>query len=117
MNKTLTYADEEFQIELEIHPATILDGLNKNALVGQALQAAEPDQHRQTAHIVLYPVAMGATVQKRLVINGIQQEMSFEIFLKLPEKFIMTWLEAAYEVNPHWAPVPVESPDELLKKV
>jgi len=29
-----------------------------------------------------------------------------EDFMELPEELVVTWLEAIYELNPHWAPTP-----------
>jgi hypothetical protein len=115
MQKTITLDEGKFKAEIEIHSATILDGLHKNELIGAALQAGETDNNRQTARIVLYPNAMGAAEVKLFQVDGEDKPLDFDAFLSLPEKFILDWLTAAYDVNPHWSPMTIGE-DEAKKK-
>jgi len=37
-------------------------------------------------------------------VEGLEWPMTFVEFLELPERVVDAWLEAVYELNPHWRP-------------
>lgn len=37
-------------------------------------------------------------------VKGLEWPLGFEGFMELPERMVDAWLEAVYELNPHWRP-------------
>lgn len=62
-----------------------------------------------------YPACIAGTVKIENLLDsegpggekiGLNLDITPEDFMELPEELVVTWLEAIYELNPHWAPTP-----------
>lgn len=118
--------DQLIKLQVELFPATILEGIEKDGLLGEGLAADLLEQQeaaksghkvsrgRSTAHIVLYPPAMAAAQVITYQVDGVDQPLDFEAFIRLPETAVLEWLNKVYEVNPHWGNRP--QTDEVKKK-
>ena len=59
-----------------------------------------------------YPDVIGATLEA----DGIPWPLGFDAFLELPDRLVVEWEEAVYELNPHWLPKPAAQATEDAEK-
>lgn len=109
--KTLELAVGDVAARIEIHPATTLMGMRRGQLAAEAKNEADP--LIWFARRFMYPDCLacssGDLVGKPLA------ELTFDEFLALPDQITEAWLEAVYQVNPHWSPR-LPEPAEQEKK-
>jgi hypothetical protein len=102
MNKTITHDD----LTITLRTATVLDGMRRGELLGQAFEHPNSDTLVQTAAIVFYPPCVACSDWKG----------TLDEFMALPETLVDEWLAAAYELNPHWQQKPEPDADQEKKE-
>jgi hypothetical protein len=110
--KKITVRIKDEPVELTLRSSKVDDGLWRGELIAQAVQARENEtQRRSVAGIVIYPNCVPAVKEPDWV-----REMSLDDFINdVEEQDANTWMDAAYELNPHWKNI-YQAPDEEAEK-
>ena len=119
MKKTVvTYKDDEYDVELTVRQATVMDGMDRSAKM--ALIHAQPfDAEGATAtarfrrYMLMQTYAACLSVTE-IVNHGtkkLKPDISPEDFLELPDSLVLVWDRAVFELNSHWV-IRVKEEDE-----
>lgn len=109
--KTLELNINGVAARLEICPASTLMGMQRGRLAAEALEI--DNALMWFASRFMYPDCLACT---RGEIGGRPvAELTFSAYLELPDQLTEAWLEAVYQVNPHWQPR-LPEPEEQEKK-
>ncbi|MBN1261088.1 MAG: hypothetical protein JXB35_10445 [Anaerolineae bacterium] len=110
--RVVEYQDSKLKVRLVVQEANALIGMRRALLRGGAegylkIQEAQIEGERpksvKLAALRLvarmqYPDLLAATVEA----EGVDPEMEIESFLDLPDRLVIAWENAVYELNPHW---------------
>ena len=90
---------------ITVREARLVDGMERGRLIGQAFEQPRPNDLQQTVQVVIWPNLVAGTLSAEIAQNGQALKWpDFETLLELPEQLVQQWLEAVYELNPHWSP-------------
>lgn len=96
-----------------ITEATALQGMRHSLLRENTAIANTDDEATRIFKRFFYP-AMVASVTDH---SGFEVwPPSFDQVADLPDKFAVEWMDAAWELNPHWKPQGEPTPQELEEK-
>lgn len=139
--RTVEYENGETTYRIVVTEATALVGMKRTILQGQAQgyldglrkegadgdgkgkgkgKAADDRPVRSELEVsalgVLaiwtYPALMAAASE----MDGLDPAMGMEAFIALPDALVDDWVEATYELNPHWLPQLEPADEEAEKK-
>lgn len=101
---TVSYADERVQAEIQVRPATYLDGIRRTRLI---LSASETYQDSPESDLALlacfsYPDLIAASPSGTLTVDGeaVAWPPPVEVVAQLPNELGRAWEEAVYRLNP-----------------
>lgn len=114
--KTISYEDDVVRARVTVQGANVLRGLLRSQLTDEGLRAEDSNPLIHIARWTQYPAIVAGTVGGEIQVFGedkqgqrvvkktiIANQISFEDWLnELPETLTIDWLEAVFEVNPHW---------------
>ena len=90
-------------VHLNLHSAHIEDGLYRGQLIGEAVHMKENGNARENAKrsagIMMRPSCLASLREDDPLRN-----MSLDEFFEIPDYDMNIWLDAVYEINPHWNP-------------
>lgn len=107
----VVYKDDDYDVEITIRQATVLDGMKRAILEMEAsMEPLDLVEEKYAGYLRFmtseaYPCCM-ASVEK--FENGedatkkLSKDMSFEDFANLPDALFQRWQKVAYELNAHW---------------
>ena len=103
--KTMDFDNGELRATIIVREARLVDGMERGKLIGQAFENRRQNEMEQTVQVVIWPNLVAGTHQANIELDGQTQEWpKFETLLELPETLVQQWLEAVFELNPHWQP-------------
>ena len=109
--KVLTYKDENYNVDITVRQATVADGIHRSVLVAQmyTLPAVTDtklaSESRITRLLLLhtYPACLSvSTFKHRKSVKKLEEDMSTDAFLALPDVMVFQWEQIVFELNPHW---------------
>ena len=128
--RTMSYKDEEFEGEVVVGRANVSRGYLRSRLTDEGLRAPEKpgdDPLLRIAKWTQYPAIRAGTRSGNLLffsvkeVDGEEQrnltrkvqadELTFEDYQEIPETFMIEWLDAVFEFNPHWLLAIQDVPD------
>lgn len=109
-SKTIEYSDGVVEGRVIVETANVMRGLLRSQLTDEGLRTEDNNPLIHIARWTQYPAIIAGTTgglikfyQDDKVIRVLEPDkITFEDFLVLPEKFMMNWLDAVYELNQHW---------------
>ncbi len=124
---------DEFEGVVVVSTASVLRGYLRSRLADQGLrEEVKPDDDpllriaKWTQYPALRAGSSGGSLKffdveeyddegnatKRTLSRRVKaEELSFDDYLEVPESFMIEWLDAVFEVNPHWLMALAERPD------
>lgn len=97
---------------ITVREATALDGMRRQILRGNAIQAADTDEALQIMRLIVYPDLTCCLVKEQC--RGLPDPLTFEAFCELPVGLTDAWNEAVYTVNPQFLGI-APDPKKVLK--
>lgn len=111
--KTVLYQDDKVQAKVVVAKATVRRGLLRSHLADEGIRIEHEDALEHLFAWMQYPAAIAGAVSGEVSISGIAFsacELSLKQFLELPEELAVDWLDAVFELNPHWVYKKAEDP-------
>jgi hypothetical protein len=110
--KKITVTISDVPVELTLRSAKISDGLWRGELISQAINSKEEKTNRQKINdTILYPTCICCVLEPAWV-----REMTPEAFMNnVEDRDAPAWMDAAYELNPHWKTIYEAAPDAEKK--
>jgi len=91
------------ETEITLHSARIEDGLYRGELVGEAVNNFKEDDEsnhaKRSVGIMMRPSCLAALAK-----DDPLRKMNIDDFMVISDYDANNWLEAVYELNPHWNP-------------
>jgi hypothetical protein len=95
------------EFTVTVREATALDGMRRQILRGNAIQAADTDEALQIMRLIVYPDLTCCLVKEQS--RGLPDPLTFEAFCELPVGLTDAWNEAVYTVNPQFLGIEPDS--------
>lgn len=112
MSKSVTIDIAGISARIDVCPATTLMGMRRGQIAARARH--EEDPLRWYAARFMYADCLACSTGE---IDGKPVcDLTFDEFLALPDQITEAWLEAVYQVNPHWLPKLPEQDEQQEKK-
>jgi len=105
----VTYKDDDYDVELTIRQATVMDGMDRSA--NMALIHAQPfdvgkasntDRFRRFMLMQTYSACLAVTEIVNHGTKKLKKDISPDDFLELPDGLVVPWDNTVFELNPHW---------------
>lgn len=117
MNQEVVYGEYKFSVR----QATVLDGIRRGQLIGAVMDSGIQDEALRTAGIALMPQAVAALADPGNLPADVyrdNQDITAQVcaFAGLDERLVETWLDAVYELNPHWSARRKDAAEDVEKK-
>ena len=110
--ETIRYNEDGYDVTITVSQATVLMGMKRTRLQIEGNEADEQDENRRLLRILTYSDLMAATIEA----EGLPSwPLDFEDFLTLPEKMVIEWERAVYDLNDHWRARPADEEGDKKK--
>ena len=108
------------EVALVIKRATTRTGIKRSLMIFAAMDAHEKNvtnkaEEDEVAFVLSYRT-MPDLIAGTESVEGMEYPITIEQLMDLPEEFVTNWIQAIYEVNPHWNPVNMVLEDDKKKK-
>ena len=108
---TVVYEDDNYDVEITVRQATVLDGMRRAILEieasAESLVVVE-EKHAGYLRFMISEVYPSCMASIESIENGedakkkLSKEMSFDEFASLPDALFQQWQKVVYELNLHW---------------
>lgn len=105
----IEYKNDEYDVKLSVRQATVLDGINRSALVSRMFieiphddEASEVERYRRVLLLQTYPACLTATDIESNGTKELTSNITPEEFLTLPDALVKQWEDTVFRLNPHW---------------
>lgn len=120
LNKTLKLDLDGQEVALVIKRATTRTGIKRSLMIFAALDAHKKNEDAgdavdEIAYVLSYrtmPDLLAGTES----VEGMEYPITIEQLMELPEEFVDSWIQAIYDVNPHWNPANIVVDEDKKKK-
>ena len=111
--REIVYQEDEWDVHLVVTEATVLHGIVRTRLRIEGRGVEDRDLDSRLLLMYTYPDLIAATVSA----EGVSWPLEFDDFLALPERLVIQWEQAVYELNAHWLPSAITDEGDSNPKV